>query len=61
MEKIFKGRSNLPPFFQDLVNCYPQEQEYIDTEDAENSMIYGTACYIPMVESFFFQMKFQII
>ena len=46
MEKIFKGRSNLPPFFQDLVNCYPQEQEYIDTEDAENSMIYGTACYI---------------
>ena len=46
MEKVFKGRSNLPPFFQDLVNCYPEEQEYIDTEDAENAMIYGTACYI---------------
>ena len=46
MEKIFNRRSKLPPFFQDLVNCYPQEQEFIDTEDAENSMIYGTACYI---------------
>ena len=46
MEKVFKGRSNLPPFFQDLVNCCPEEQEYIDTEDAENAMIYGTACYI---------------
>ena len=46
MDKIFKGRSNLPPFFQDLVNCCPKEQEYVDTEDAENSMIYGTACYI---------------
>ena len=46
MEKIFNRRSNLPPFFQDLVNCYPKEQEFIDTEDAENSMIYGTACYI---------------
>ena len=46
MEKVFKGRSNIPPFFQDLVNCCPEEQEYIDTEDAENAMIYGTACYI---------------
>ena len=46
MEKIFNRRSNLPPFFQDLVNCYPREQEFIDTEDAENSIIYGTACYM---------------
>ena len=46
MDKIFNRRSNLPPFFQDLVNCFPEEQEEIDTEDAENAMIYGTACYI---------------
>ena len=46
MDKIFKRRSNLPPFFQDLVNCYPEEQEQIDTEEGENAMIYGTACYI---------------
>ena len=46
MDKIFNRRSNLPPFFQDLVNCFPYEQQYIDTEDAENAMIYGTACYI---------------
>ena len=46
MDKIFKPRSHLPPFFQDLVNCFPYEQQYIDTEDAENAMIYGTACYI---------------
>ena len=46
MDKIFNRRSHLPPFFQDLVNCFPYEQQYIDTEDAENAMIYGTACYI---------------
>ena len=46
MDKIFNRRSNLPPFFQDLVNCYPREQEFVDTEDAENAVIYGTACYI---------------
>ena len=46
MEKIFKGRSNLPPFFQDLVNCYPEQQGYIDTDDAEDAMIYGTPCYL---------------
>ena len=46
MDKIFKRRSNLPPFFQDLVNCFPEEQSQIDTEDGENAMIYGTACYI---------------
>ena len=46
MDQIFKRRSNLPPFFQDLVNCYPEEQELIETEEGENAMIYGTACYI---------------
>ena len=46
MEKIFNRRSNLPPFFQDLVNCCPKERDFVDTEDAENAMIYGTVCYI---------------
>ena len=46
MDKVLKSRSKLPPFFQDLVNCFPKEQEFIDTTDAENAIIYGTACYI---------------
>ena len=46
MDKLFNRRSNLPPFFQDLVNCFPQQQEFIDTDEAEDSVIYGTACYI---------------
>ena len=46
MDKLFNRRSNLPPFFQDLVNCFPKEQEFINTDEAEDSVIYGTACYI---------------
>ena len=46
MNKIFNTLSNLPPFFQDLSNCYPSEQESIDSIEAENAIIYGTPCYI---------------
>ena len=46
MNKIFNTLSNLPPFFQDLSNCYPSEQESIDSIEAENAVIYGTPCYI---------------
>ena len=46
MNKIFNRLSNLPPFFQDLSNCYSSEQDNIDTTEAENAIIYGTPCYI---------------
>ena len=46
MEKLLHRRSKLPQFFQDLANCCPKERDFVDTEDAENAMIYGTVCYI---------------
>ena len=46
MNNIFTPISNLPPFFQDLSNYYPSEQDSLDITEAENAIIYGTPCYI---------------